>query len=84
MTEFAANGTFKVNGVERAIARPGIAALCVRLDRIELYDAGRRITPEKRTLRATEYFDAVKVEDRETLEDRVLEDDVVIDEADGL
>src|SRR3546814_21185225 len=61
-----------------------MAAGLARLDGIELDDARRRVAAEQSALRSAQHLDAVEVEDREALEDRGFEDDIVIDEANRL
>src|SRR3546814_6610027 len=67
-----------------AIADARMAAVLAGLDGIEFDDARRGVAAEQGALRPAQHFDAVEVEDRETLEDRVFEHDIVIDEADRL
>ena len=55
-----------------------------RLDRVELDHARRRVATEQAALRAAQHFDVLEVEDREALQDRVLLDDVVVDQRDRL
>ena len=75
---------FDLAGAITAIAGARIAAGLAGLDGVELDDARRRVAAEERALRPAQHLDAVEVEDREALEDRVFEDDFVIDEADRL
>src|SRR3546814_10043229 len=67
-----------------AIADARMAAGLAGLDGIEFDDARRGVAAEQGALRPAQHFEAVGVEDRETLEDRVFEHDIDIDEAERL
>ena len=72
-------------GVDGVVAAPGDAAVALHLlDRraggFELDHAGRRVAAEQRALRAAQHLDAVEVESREALQDRVLLHHVVVDQ----
>ena len=81
----AADSAFHVGGAERAVGGAGIGVEFVAgFDAFEFQGAGRGVAAEQRALRAAQDFDARGVEDGEAFEDRVLVDDLVIDEGDRL
>ncbi len=77
--ELAAESSLDVDGVEGAVRGAHVRlAHGAGLDGVELDDAGRRVATEQRALRSAQDLDALDVEERHALEDRVLEHDLVV------
>ena len=81
----AANAGFDTGGVEPAEGCLQIVgAFLVGTDAVELHNTGGGVAAEERALRPAQDFDAVDVEYGEALQDRVFQNDIVINDADRL
>ena len=82
--DVGADRALGTDGRISAIADLGVIAPADRTNGVELDDPGRRIAAEQGALRPAQHLNAVDVERRETLQDRILQDDIVIHQADRL
>ncbi len=77
----AADRALGVESAEAAVVAAQVGVEFRRgLARLELDHAGRGVAAEQRALRTAQHLDAVEVEHREALEDRVLLHDLVVDQ----
>jgi hypothetical protein len=79
LAELPANCAFGVDRRIGAVADLRHSCVLAGPYGIEFDDTGRRIAAEQRALRPAKHFHPVDVERREALQDRVFQNDVVID-----